>query len=272
MHIPVLKKEVLEILNPKENENFVDCTLGHMGHTLEILERIKPSGRVLGIEWDKKVYENLKPRDRLILVNGSYVNLKEIIEKNDFKPVNGILFDLGLSSWHLDESGRGFSFRKDEPLDMRYDTAQELTAEHILNNYEAEEIEKILKEYGEERLAKIIARRIVKERPIKTTAELCRLIPRKTKPQRTFQALRIAVNDELNNICKGLEQAVDILEPRGRIAVISFHSLEDRIVKNFFRNSDKLQILTKKPIGPSEEELKDNYRSHSAKIRGAIKK
>ena len=154
---------------------------------------------------------------------------------------------------------------------MRFNPDNDLTAEYIVNNYKEQDIVKILKEYGEERLAKAIARRIIKQRPIKTTFELKRLIPRKTKPQRTFQALRIAVNDELNSLQEALEQSLDVLAPEGRIAVISFHSLEDRIVKNFFKNN-KLEIITKKPIGPSEEELKSNYRSHSAKDRGAVRK
>jgi len=272
MHIPVLQKEVLEILDPKPNENFIDATCGFGGHSKDILEKIKPNGRVLAIETDKEVFEKIEKRERLILVNNSYINLKDIVEKNNFSGADGILFDLGVSSWDLDESGRGFTFLKDEPLDMRFSKDNDLTAEYIVNNYKEEDIVKILREYGEEKLAKAIARRIVKQRPIKTTFELKRLIPRKTKPQRTFQALRIAVNNELNNLKIGLEQAIDILEPGGKIAVISFHSLEDRIVKNFFKNNNKLQIITRKPLRPSEEEQKNNYRSHSAKLRGAVKK
>lgn len=270
MHKPVLIKEILEFLNPKDNENFIDATFHLGGHAKAILEKTK--GRVLGIEADQEVFKKIELQDRLTVVNDSYINLKEIVEKNNFYEVSGILFDLGMSSWHIDESSRGFTFLRGEPLDMRYNTSQDLTAEYIVNNYREEEIEKILKEYGEERLAKIIARRIIKERPIKTTLELKKLIPARTKPHRTFQALRIAVNDELNSLQKGLEQSADILKTGGRLAVISFHSLEDRIVKNFFKNNDKLQIITKKPITASIEELKDNYRSHSAKFRGAVKK
>jgi 16S rRNA (cytosine1402-N4)-methyltransferase len=282
MHVPVLKKEVLEMLNPKPGENFVDATAGFLGHTTAILER---GARVLSIEWDEKVYSQLKTQDRLILVNNSYVNLKKIVEESNFRPVNGILFDLGMSSWDIDDSGRGFSFLKDEPLDMRYDVKQELTAEHIVNNYLSKDIEVILKEYGEERFAKRIAGRISQERenePIKTTFQLVNIIrrsfPRSYKfgkqhvAARTFQALRIAVNDELNNLRRGLYDAVEVLASGGRIGVISFHSLEDRIVKNFFRESLVLQILTKKPIIPSKEEVENNYRSHSAKFRGAVKK
>jgi len=272
MHTPVLRKEVLEILDPKPNENFIDATLGFGGHSQDILEKVKPNGKVLGIEWDEEVFKKAEKKERLILINDSYTNLEKIVEKNDFQSVSGILFDLGISSWTLEESGRGFTFRKDEPLDMRFNLENTLTAEQIINNYSEKEIENILKEYGEEKLAKIIAKRIVKERPIKTTFELLKLIPKKTKPQRTFQALRIAVNDELSNVKTGLEQAVNILEKGGRLGVISFHSLEDRIVKQFFKNNKGLEILNKKPIIPSKEEMENNYRSHSAKFRGAVKK
>lgn len=279
MHIPVLQKEVLQYLDPKPNENFIDATIDGGGHTAAILEKIKPNGKVLGIEIDPEIYQKLKSRnlDRLVLTNDSYVNLKSILEKNNFRPVNGILFDLGMSSWHLEESGRGFTFMKDEPLDMRYSLENNLTAEKIINNYSQEEIEKILKEYGEERFARRIAKRIIKERPIKTTLRLVeiikRVVPGRTKinpATRTFQALRIAVNDELNNLRKVLPQTIEVLAPGGKIVIISFHSLEDRIVKNFFKSSN-LNILTKKPVRPSEEEIKINPRSRSAKLRAAVK-
>ena len=280
MHIPVLKKEVLQYLDPKPNENFIDCTISGGGHTYTILEKIKPNGKVLGIELDKDICDklSLSKIDRLVLTNDSYTNLKKIVEKYSFRPVQGILFDLGMSSWHLEESGRGFTFLKDEPLDMRYSLENDLTAEEILNNYSQEEIEKILKEYGEERFAKRIAKRIIQHRPIKSTFQLVEIIKKavpgkRTKihpATRTFQALRIAVNDELNNLKKALFQAVEVLEKGGRIVIISFHSLEDRIVKNFFKDSN-LNILTKKPVIPSQEEIKVNRRSRSAKLRAATK-
>ncbi len=300
MHIPVLKKEVIEYLNPKPNENFIDCTVGEGGHTAAILKENKPEGRVLGIEADTEIYQNLKRRvaefsKRLILINDSYTSLKAIVEKYNFGPVGGILFDLGMSSWHLEESKRGFSFLRDEPLDMRYEIKSQkyLTAERIVNEYSEEEIGKILKEYGEERFARRISKEIVKARkirPIKTTFDLTgiinRAIPRgyhsrKINPAtRTFQALRIAVNDELENLKEGLSQSLEVLEAGGRLIVISFHSLEDRIVKRFFKensstispqDSSSLEILTKKPITPSEIETKINPRSRSAKLRAAIK-
>jgi 16S rRNA (cytosine1402-N4)-methyltransferase len=286
MHIPVLKKEVLQFLNPQPNENFIDCTINGGGHTAAILEKNRPRGKVLGIELDRELYRRLNSRraERLILVNDSYVNLKEIVKKNNFGPVNGILFDLGLSSWQLEESGRGFTFQKYEPLDMRYDLSQELTAEKILNNYSQEEIERILREHGEERFSKRIAKKIIENRPIKTTFDLVRVI-RQTIPQgqkihpatRTFQALRIAVNQELDSLERALPQAEDILASGGRLVVISFHSLEDRIVKNFFKksclplNKAKLTALTKKPIIPSEQEIKENLHSRSSKLRAGIK-
>lgn len=301
MHIPVLKKEVLEYLNPKSNENFIDGTIGQGSHARAILEKTGPEGKVLGIDRDPEMIKNLefqvfplrgisrretsfKFQDRLILVNDSYSNLKEIIKKNNFKS-NGILLDLGLSSWQIENSGRGFSFMKDEPLDMRYNRAAGLTAEEIINKWPEEKIASILKEYGEERFSGKIAGRIVEERrtnSIKTTFQLVALI-KKSIPKRfqrgqihcatrTFQALRIAVNDELNNLKKVLPQTVDILEGGGRLVIISFHSLEDRIVKVFFKeNSQFLKILTKKPITPSFEEIKLNQRSRSAKLRAAIK-
>ena len=301
VHIPVLQKEVLQYLEPKPNENFIDCTIGEGGHTAAILEKTGHKGKILGIEADTELYQKLKSRmaefpisnfqfsKRLILVNDNFVNLKEIVKREKFKSVSGILFDLGMSSWHLEESGRGFSFQKKEPLDMRYNPGNPLTAEKILNYWSEREIEKILREYGEEQLSQQIAKEIIelrKLRPIKNTFQLVEII-KKVVPlwyqhkkihfaTRTFQALRIAVNDELNNLKKALPQAVDILKDGGRLVVISFHSLEDRIVKNFFKNYIgityvKLQILTKKPIRPGEEEIKINLRSRSAKLRAAIK-
>ena len=275
MHIPVLQKQVLEYLDPKPNENFIDCTINGGGHSRAILERIKPKGRILGIELDQEIFHAVKAAlniDRVILVNDSYINLGKIVKENNFGPVNGILFDLGMSSWHLEQSGRGFSFQKDEPLDMRYNTSQELRAEEIINNYSQKEIEKILKEFGEERFAKRVAKKIVENRPIKTTLELVKVIKqaRVHSLRRIFQALRIAVNQELSSLEKALGQVEDILAPGGRLVVISFHSLEDRIVKNFFKNSN-LKTLLKKPIRPLEEEIKENLRSRSSKLRTGIK-
>ena len=293
-HVPVLLKEVIYYLDPKANENFIDATVGEGGHTMAILEKNKPKGKVLGIEMDSSIYKRLKEKTakitkskRLILINDSYLNLEEIVRKNNFQPVHGILFDLGMCSWHLDESGRGFSYLRDEPLDMRFNPENYLTAAEIINFWDIEEIEKILKEFGEEKyghrisLAVKEARR--KERIVGTQQLvniLKRVLPKNYDKKRihfatrTFQALRIAVNDELQVIKNGIERSIKILEPGGKIVVISFHSLEDRIVKNIFKEkaqTGKLSILTKKPIMSCEEEIKNNSRSRSAKLRAAEK-
>jgi len=289
MHIPVLQKEVLQYLDPKPNENFVDCTIGGGGHAFSILEKTSPKGKILGIDADEKVIKNLKIKKlekRITFVCDNYVNLEEIVKKHKFRPIHGILFDLGMSSWDLEESGRGFSFLKKEPLDMRYDLQNPLTAEKIINYWSAPEIEKILRDYGEEPFARPIAKNIIefrKIKPITNTSQLVEMIKKSFSRRfqqknihpatKTFQALRIAVNDELNNLEKVLPQALEILKPGGKLVIISFHSLEDRIVKNFYRSraSIDLKILTKKPVGPTVEEIKINPRSRSAKLRAAEK-
>jgi 16S rRNA (cytosine1402-N4)-methyltransferase len=284
MHIPVLLNELIDYLNPKANENFIDCTLNGGGHTKAILEKIKPNGKVLGIEWDKEIFENIKKQniERLIAVNDSYINLKEITEKNNFKNVSGIIFDLGMSSYQIDESERGFSFLKNQPLIMTYGDAQK-TAKEIVNEYEEEKLEKIIREYGEEKFSRKIAKKIVltrKIKPIETTHDLIEII-RQAIPgnqghqkihfaTRTFQAIRIETNQELENIQTALPQAIDILNPGGKLAVISFHSLEDRIVKNFFKDQakqGKATIITEKPIIPEEKEAQANPRARSSKLR-----
>ncbi|MGC8880900.1 MAG: 16S rRNA (cytosine(1402)-N(4))-methyltransferase RsmH [Minisyncoccia bacterium] len=291
MHFPVLLKEVIFYLNPQPNENFIDATFGEGGHTMEILEKNKPQGRVLGIEIDREIFEKTKERfkevKRLILVNDNYTNLKEIIKENQFFEINGILFDLGMCTYHLENSQRGFTYKKDEPLDMRFNLSQDLMAKDILNYYPEEDIEKILREYGEERYSKRIARAIVEKRKkekFQTTTQLVELLKkilpknydnhRLPFPTRTFQALRIAVNNELENIKKGIGIAFEVLNPKGRLVVISFHSLEDRIIKNFFKElkeQNKAEIMTKKPITPGREEILINPKSSSAKLR-ALKK
>ena len=274
-------------MDAKPNENFIDCTLDGGGHTALILERIAPRGKVLGIDRDsqilKRLESNFKDR-RLIPVCGNFADLKAIVQKKRFGSVKGILFDLGVSSWHLEKSGRGFTFKRNEPLDMRYDVRQPLTAEKILNYWSRFQIEKILSGYGEEKRARPLARMIIearKAKPVKSTFQL-RGIARRAQAdcQKVFQALRIAVNDELNNLEKALPQAVEILTKGGRLVVISFHSLEDRLVKNYFNclYSQKagegpplIKILTKKPVRPSETEIRKNPRSRSAKLRAICK-
>lgn len=292
MHIPVLKKEVLHYLNPQANENFVDATVGQGGHALEILKRNGPNGLLLGMDWDPRQIENSKLitkefKKRTILVNDSYTNIKETVEKENFRPVNGILLDLGMSSWQLENSKRGFSFQKNEKLDMRYSLLNPLTAEKIINYYSKAEIEKILKDYGQEKFARQIAKAIVKQRKkknIESTYELkkviAKAIPKRFQRQkihpatRTFQALRIAVNQELDNLKEFLPKALEVLADGGRLAVISFHSLEDGMVKNFFKEKEKeniVKILTKKPVTAGRAELSENPRSRSAKLRAIIK-
>ncbi len=283
MHTPVLTKEVIKFLNPQPNENFIDCTLGGGGHAKEILQRNGPKGKVLGIDWDPEMLKNIKAK-RLVLVHDNFANLKDIAEREKCKPISGILFDLGISSDHFEKSQRGFSFQKNETLDMRLNPQHSLDAQKILNFWSRFDIEKILKEYGEEQFAESIAKAIVQERsktPITKTFQLVEIIKNATPSwyskrklhwaTKTFQALRIAVNSELENLTRVLPQAVSLLSKGGRIIVISFHSLEDRIVKNFLRAEPKLQIITKKPIVPTFQERKQNPRSRSAKLRVAIK-
>lgn len=288
MHLPVLKKELLEILDPKPNENFIDCTFGEGGHSLSILEKNFPSGKVLGIEIDPFLYQKGKKleekfKGRLILVNDSFGNIKEIVKRTNFPLVKGIIFDLGVCTFHFEESKRGFTFLRDEPLFMRYDNnPQGVTARDIVNNFSKKELEKILREYAQEKWAEKIAKAIVearKKKKIERTLELVeiikRAIPSRHKGKihfatKTFLALRIAVNEEIENLKKGLEGAFQILTEGGKLAVISFHSTEDRIVKNFFRNlyqERKCLLLTKKPIFPSKEEIFVNPKSRSARLR-----
>jgi len=289
-HQPVLLKEVLQYINPVAGENFIDGTFGFGGHGLRLLEMNKPNGKVLGIELDADVIEILKKEltdERLILVQGSFNNLKRIAEENNFCSVNGILFDVGMSSWQIEKSGRGFSFQKDEPLDMRSSIDSELTAEEIVNRWPEKELFEIFDKYGGERFARKIARlirQVRKSEQIKTTSQLVEIIKRAIPisqrhkrihfATRVFQALRITVNNELENLEKALPQALEVLEKNGRLVVISFHSLEDKIVKNFFKQETKkgnLKTLTDKPITANEEEVKFNPRSRSARLRAAVR-
>ncbi len=295
MHIPVLKKEIIDILDPKPNENFIDCTIGEAGHTLALLEKNGPVGKVLGIDLDEKMLNRAKEivleknfAERLILVCDNFRNVKKIAQVNNFDRVSGILVDLGMSSWHIEESGRGFSFRKEEPLDMRYNQDNPLTAKKIINDWEGKDIERILQEYGEEKLSKEITKRIIEKRKTKlleTTTELSELIKscyarsrhynqKINFSTRTFQALRIAVNDEIGNLEKFLEDAETVLLSKGKVVVVSFHSLEDRTIKRFFKKRVQegfLKIINKKPIVPSRIEIFENPRSRSSKLRAAIK-
>lgn len=298
-HLPVLQEEVLRYLDPKPNEHFIDCTVGSGGHALAILEKTGPRGKLLGIDWDPEAIARTRAAakqkgfaNRLLLAQDTYANLAEIAREQKFPQAQGILLDLGLSSEQLEESKRGFSFRGQEPLDMRFDPKHSLTAEKILNFWSRQDIETIIKEYGEDQFAKEIAREIIETRAQKPFAQTSDLVGailnavparhRRAKihpATRTFQALRIAVNDELGNIRRVLPQAIGLLAPGGRIALISFHSLEDKIAKEFFREEAKekeqgqpaIRILTKKPAVPTAQELRNNPRARSAKLRVAVK-
>ncbi|MDD3046155.1 MAG: 16S rRNA (cytosine(1402)-N(4))-methyltransferase RsmH [Candidatus Pacebacteria bacterium] len=278
MHVPVLLKEVIEGLALKSNDNFIDGTFHLGGHSEVILKEISPKGKILGIEIDKDIFEKAKEKfkneKRIFLINDSYANLKEI----DFEEVGGILLDVGMSSWHIDESKRGFTFKKDEPLNMLF-SKDGMTAEDILNNYSKQDLERVLSDYGEERKARKIAEAILKQRkekPIKTTFDLINVVKvvlanNTHSYPKIFQALRIEANKELDNLRKVLPDALSKLKKGGRLAVISFHSGEDRIVKQFIKENS-LEVLNKKPIVPKAEELRQNPRARSAKLRIIIKK
>ena len=283
-HTPVLLNEVLQYLDPKPGENFIDCTVGEAGHALAILKMTAPNGKVLGIDRDADMVERLRASSKLLAHHGNFSEIGEIAKSYNFTPIHGILFDFGLSSWQLEESGAGFSFQNIEPLDMRFDrTENSQTAASIVNGWPQEAIFRVLHELGEERYARRIAKEIVasrKKQRIETTDQLVAIIskavPRKQKgihfATRTFQALRVAVNSELENVEKGLTEAINLLSSGGKIAAVSFHSLEDRRVKQaFVEGSSKglLEIITKKPITPSPEEVRENPRARSAKLRVA---
>ena len=289
IHKPVLLNEILEALNPQPGQLFIDGTANGGGHTFAILERIKPNGRILAIDKDRDLIEKLQA-DGVVSVCGSYRDIKKIADDHGFYQVSGILLDLGYSSHHLEQSGRGFSFQKDEPLIMRYETESDLgtglTAKDAVNQFSESDLADIFYRYGEERFSRRIAKAIYlarKKRKIETTKELADIVA-SAYPKRffykihpatkVFQALRVFVNNELSELENTLPQALEILASDGRIAVISFHSLEDRIVKNFFKAEKEkgiINIITKKPIITSAEEAKANPRARSAKMRVAEK-
>lgn len=288
IHIPVMLNKVLDFLEGEKRHLVVDCTFGGGGHSKEILKRFKDV-RVIGIDRDLdaiKRGEMLKEQfaGRLTLFHSNFKELPSMLESIGIKTVDAILIDLGISSDLLDDASRGFSFLKEGPLDMRMDTTSELTAELVLNSYPRERLEKIFLEYGEERYAKRVAKAVCeyrKKNRLTTTTELVKLLSKiiyksgKINPAtRVFQALRIEVNNELNSLNSFLQSFPATLSKGGRIIIISFHSLEDRIVKNFFREYEKsgvLKIITKKPVVPDEVEVKQNFKARSAKLRVAEK-
>ncbi len=294
MHVPVLQRELIECLNPGANENFIDGTVNGGGHARLILEKTVPRGMLLGIDWTPELIQELEKsfqekglNERTILVCDNFARLVEIVHEKNFQPVNGLVLDLGMSSWHLEKSGRGFSFLRKEKIDMRFGSRSELDAWTIINRWSEEEIGSLIRNYGQERFWRKIASSVVAERqinPIETTFDLVRVIE-KSVPDwyrarrinaatKTFQALRIVVNRELANLSKVLPQIIEILAPGGRAAIISFHELEDRMVKQFFKSEaeqGRLRLLTRRPIKPSEEEIQENHRARSARLRVAQK-
>jgi len=299
-HIPVMLRETLKALSVQPGGRYIDCTVGGGGHALAILEQSSPGGQLLGIDADPKALEvacqKLEPfQNSVRLVSDNFVNLQAIAIKYDFFPVHGILFDLGLSSLQLEQAGRGFSFQKDAPLDMRFSPSQEVTAADIVNGYSEAELSQLIRKYSEELMSRRIAHAIVRERPVRTTLHLARIVERAVGGRkgrihpatRTFQALRIAVNKELENLESALRQAIDLLGYEGRLVVIAYHSLEDRIVKQFLAreargcicppevpvcscgHKPRVRLINKKIITPLPEEISFNPRSRSARLRAA---
>ncbi len=306
-HTSVLLEETIENLNIKQEGIYVDGTLGGGGHSYEICKRLSGKGRLIGIDQDEAAImagsERLEPfSDRVTIVRSNYCRMRQVLEALGISGVDGIVLDLGVSSYQLDTAERGFSYREDAPLDMRMDRRQTLTAKDIVNQYPELELFHLIRDFGEDRFAKNIAKHIVaarQKKPIETTLELADIvkeaIPMKFRAagghpaKRTFQAIRIELNHELEVLSDSLEDMIDLLNDDGRICVITFHSLEDRIVKNIFRKSEnpcecppgfpvcvcgkksKGKVMTRKPIVPSGEEMESNSRSKSAKLRVFMK-
>ncbi|MDP2891997.1 MAG: 16S rRNA (cytosine(1402)-N(4))-methyltransferase RsmH [Bacillota bacterium] len=302
-HLPVMPEECLRYLDCKKGATYVDGTVGGGGHTELMLRRTSPGGRVIGIDLDEKAIAATQARnagfgERLLLAHSNYAEIKSVLRRFGIEKVEGILLDLGVSSSQLDDPERGFSYQQDAPLDMRMDTAQPLDARKVVNTYSREALIKVISGYGEERYARRIADQILwarEKKTIETTGELVELIKRaipaparRTGPhpaKRTFQAIRIEVNAELENLQKAVFEAADVLKSGGRLVVITFQSLEDRIVKRAFLQLEDpctcppkapvctcgkkgtVRVLTKKPVIPSEDEIKQNPRSRSAKLR-----
>ena len=301
-HESVLLKEVLDNLNIKPDGIYVDGTLGGGGHSFKIVQRLR-DGRLIGIDQDADAIEAASGRlkifsDKVTIVNDNYVNIRRILEDLGIEKVDGILLDIGVSSYQIDNPERGFSYMEDAPLDMRMNKSQELSARDVVNGYSKEELARIIRDYGEDGFANNIAKHIVEERekaPIETTGRLAEIVEQAVpasvrKGQRgyarkTFQAIRIEVNSELDVLSSSIDEMIDLLNPGGRLAIITFHSLEDRIVKNAFKTAEnpctcppsfpvcvcgavpKGKIITKKPIVPTEEECERNKRAASAKLR-----
>ena len=298
-HIPVLLEECIEGLNIKKNGIYVDGTLGGAGHSLQIAKKLENTGKLIGIDRDEvaiqKAKDTLREFNNVIYVQDNHDNIKEILNKLNIEKVDGILLDLGVSSYQIDEETRGFSYIKTTPLDMRMDKTQELTAEIVINTYPEEKLSEIIYKYGEEKFSRQIAKKICeysKKKKIETTKELVEIIEKCVPHQkqghpakRTFQAIRIEVNNEIEPLYNTVMNSIDCLNTEGRLCIITFHSLEDRAVKQAYADclgkctcppdlpycvcgkKAKGKIITKKPILPTEEEMNKNSRSKSAKLR-----
>jgi 16S rRNA (cytosine1402-N4)-methyltransferase len=301
-HISIMAEQCIEGLNIKEDGIYVDCTLGGGGHSSFILEKLSPRGRLIGIDQDVEAISAAKKRlekyDNVTYVNDNFRNIKSILDTLGIEKVDGVLADLGVSSYQLDNAERGFSYMNDAPLDMRMNRNERISAYDVVNNYRQEELEKIIRDYGEEKFARRIATFIVDRRALKKIESTFQLvdiikaaIPAKARREgphpakRTFQAIRIEVNKELEILNKTVEDAVHCLSEGGRIAIITFHSLEDRIIKTKYKELENpctcppafpmcmcgkeslVKVITRKPIEPSEEEVESNPRSRSAKLR-----
>ncbi len=301
MHIPVLYKEVIDYLEPRNGSRYIDATVGAAGHTIGLLNATEPDGVVLALDRDPAAIKYASQRlvefkERVLLVNANYDQMATVAAAHGFSGVDGVLMDLGLSSMQLADSKRGFSFQEDGPLDMRFDTRSGSSASDIVNTASQEELARIFRQYGDVRNSRKIAAAIVRERPIGSTLQLAQLIQKESgirkkihPATRIFQALRITVNSELETLKDGLIAAVEVLKTGGRLAVISFHSLEDRIVKQFIRDLSRdcicppeypvcvcdtkpiLHTLHRKVIRPSNDEVQKNPRSRSARMRVAEK-
>jgi len=299
-HTPVMIPEIIQALKAHPGGRYIDGTLGEGGHSKSILNAIEPGGQVLGLDADAEAITVATERlmehgDAFLAINANFRDIRATALRYDFVPAHGVLFDLGVSSLQLDRESRGFSFRRSDPLDMRFSFDQQLTAADIVNEYAESELADLIFHLGEDRAARRIAKAIVHNRPVNTSLELAELIekvsPRRGKRMhpatRTFQAIRIAVNDELSALETALEQAVSLLGQGGRLAVISYHSLEDRIVKNFIRKQASdcicppgtpickcnhlatLKMVSRRPLTPTESEIETNRRARSAKLRVA---
>lgn len=284
-HLPVLLREVLELLSPKEGGIYIDATVGLGGHSEEMLRRIGQNGRIIGIDRDEEALRRTAerlPDDRLTLVKGAFSDMAQLLKPLEITAVDGILIDLGVSMMQLKEPARGFSFLSAERLDMRMDQSEPFSAWDVVNGYDEKDLIRVLREYGEEYRAPRIARGILRARQkgaIETCEELADIVARsvgrtgRTHPAtRTFQAIRIEVNHEMQQLMQGLQGALTLLHREGRLCVIAYHSLEDRMVKHFIRDNARnglLRPLTKKPVVPGADELRENPSARSARLRGA---